>query len=142
MEAKLISKPKNLRINKKATDTQLMVRIAHQITQDHCILPPQIQQIAADCGMSMSKFKTLFKEINGDTYYNYFLKYRLTVAAAMLKEGSKVGEIADIFGYSQSIKFLVIFKKYYGITPKQYQLKNVINCTVESGFIMSFDSKN
>jgi AraC-like DNA-binding protein len=82
--------------------------------------PASIEEISKRFNMSPSKFKSLFKEINGDSYYSYFLKNRLAKAAEMFEKGKRLKDVSNMMGYSQSTKFLIVFKKYYGTTSKKY----------------------
>jgi AraC-like DNA-binding protein len=79
-----------------------------------------IEEISKEFNMSPSKFKNLFKEVNGDSYYSYFLKNRLAKAALMFEKGKRLKDVSNMMGYSQPIKFLIVFKKYYGTTSKKY----------------------
>jgi AraC-like DNA-binding protein len=83
-------------------------------------VPPTIEESAQQCGVSTSKFKSLFRKMYGETYYNFFLKHKLELAAQLLKEGHKLVDVSKLVGYSQPIKFLLVFKKYYGVNTKEF----------------------
>lgn len=63
----------------------------------------------------------LFKQEMGETVSEYLLRRRMEKAAALLTEGRyKVGQVAEMVGYSTSSYFSINFKKYTGYSPKEY----------------------
>ncbi|MBW5449247.1 response regulator [Cohnella sp. CFH 77786] len=66
----------------------------------------------------------LFKQTAGMTFSDYVTKLRLTKAARLLEENElKLTDIATLVGYSSSSYFSTAFKKFYGISPKEYRDK-------------------
>jgi AraC-like DNA-binding protein len=48
----------------------------------------------------------------------------MTKAAHLLRESPRhVGELAGELGYENLSSFIKSFKQFYGVTPKQYQLR-------------------
>ncbi len=84
---------------------------------------PEMQQVANSLGLSLSIFKRVFKETYGISFYEYYLNKKMNYAAELLQKGLRGGLVSEMIGYSQPIKFTKMFKKHFGITPKQYQLQ-------------------
>jgi AraC-like DNA-binding protein len=85
--------------------------------------PPQLKALAKMAGMSETKMKQLFKQIFGDTIYNYYQNERMQEAGFLLKHaGYSVSEAGYRLGFSNLSHFSRLFEKHYGITPKKYTL--------------------
>jgi AraC-like DNA-binding protein len=85
--------------------------------------PPQLNALAKMAGMSETKMKQLFKQIFGDTIYNYYQNERMQEAGFLLKHaGYSVSEAGYRLGFNNLSHFSRLFEKYYGITPKKYTL--------------------
>lgn len=87
-------------------------------------LPPKEAQIAAEFGITAGSFKNGFRAVYGKSFYQLFMEQRIEHAKTLLLKGVKSAEIAERFGYSQSIKFNKVFQKYVGMTPRKFQLKH------------------
>ena len=82
-----------------------------------------LEEMAEACGMSPSYFSRRFKEITGQTPFEYLLAYRVEVACEMLLEGSEnVTEICYKCGFNDLSYFINVFKKHMGISPKNYAM--------------------
>ncbi len=80
-----------------------------------------LEDMAAVCGMSPNYFSKRFKEITGQTPFEYLLAYRVEAACEMLLEGS--GNVTDVCyhcGFNDLSYFINVFKKHMGISPKVY----------------------
>lgn len=83
--------------------------------------PPKLPELALLIGMSETKMKSLFKQIFGDSIYNYFQSARMEEAAFLLKHSDySVSEIGFHLGFSNLSHFSRLFKKHYTMTPKKY----------------------
>jgi AraC-like DNA-binding protein len=87
-------------------------------------LPPKDAQIATEFGITAGSFKNGFRAVYGKSFYQVFIEQRIEHAKTLLLQGVKSSEIAERFGYSQSIKFNKIFQKYVGMTPRKFQLNH------------------
>lgn len=88
--------------------------------------PPVIKDFAKLIGMSESKFKRLFKQIFGDSFFSYYQKFRLGEAARLLKENRMtVSEVGYSLGFSNLSHFAKVFEEQYGIKPKAFQKKQI-----------------
>lgn len=82
-----------------------------------------IKELANIANMSESNFYAVFKKHKGISPIAYLNNYRLSVAADLfVKETSAtISEISDSVGIHDSLYFSKLFKKIYGITPKEYR---------------------
>jgi len=83
--------------------------------------PPVITELAKQIGINQDKLKRGFKQIFDKTIRNFIIEERLAIARIMLLQSEKqIGEIAYAIGYSNKSYFSRIFKKKYGVLPKDY----------------------
>lgn len=91
--------------------------------KEHINDNPSLEELAAYCGFSPSKFSNHFKEAVGTTPHAYMLKLKLERAKDLLRGTDKtIMEIAQELAFSSSDYFSSVFKKYTGMTPTQYRL--------------------
>jgi AraC-like DNA-binding protein len=82
-----------------------------------------VDELAFLCHMSLSTFKRKFARVFGAAPKQWFLKIRMDRAADLLKsKGMKASEIYVELGYENLSSFVQSFKKFYGLTPKKFQL--------------------
>lgn len=95
-----------------------------------------MDELAERFQISLTGMKTCFKEIFGDSMYSYLRRYRMNVAATMLRQDSQKGiaEIAGAVGYESPSKFATAFRQVIGQTPMEYRKsfsKRCINAVLE-----------
>ncbi|MFN8347249.1 MAG: AraC family transcriptional regulator [Spirosomataceae bacterium] len=79
---------------------------------------PNVEFLAREAGMSLSKFKKCFKEIYGLPPYEYHLNQKLEIAKTQLLQNKwSVSEIAAQLGYTSSANFDKAFKKRFMMSP-------------------------
>lgn len=88
-------------------------------------LSPSEDAIAFSLGMTVGRFRTAFKAMYGKSFYQIYLDKRMEYAKQLLCEGFNCREVSTAVGYGKNsaIKFNKMFQKYYGITPRKYQLQ-------------------
>ncbi len=79
-----------------------------------------IEQVADKLFLSPSYLMYLFKQDTGETFYNYVIDYRISIACSLLSEGKKIYEVSEMVGYKSVKFFSTIFKKRTGLTPRDY----------------------
>lgn len=84
--------------------------------------PLRVEDIAAQIGLDRRYLSRIFKQRIGVTIQEYIVSIRLEEAKLLLEEGRTVDESARICGYADTANFSKMFKKTYGISPKQWQL--------------------
>lgn len=79
-----------------------------------------LQQLADHTGLSLSRFKTWFKEEAGATPLDYIMKFKIEHARQLLrKTNMSIAEIAFETGFQNSQYFATVFRKYTGMTPSE-----------------------
>ena len=106
----------------------LKIKKAKEIIIKNMVEPPSLQKLADEVGISLKKLKAGFKEIYGDTVFNFLFDYKMEFARKLLETGSyNVNEVGSQIGYSTSSHFIAAFKKKFGTTPKKYLLNLNVN---------------
>lgn len=78
--------------------------------------------VAEELDINSAYFCRLFKKETGYTFGQYLTNYRVHVAEGLLKNFDfRVNEVAEQVGIPDSNYFSQVFKKYIGMTPKEYQ---------------------
>ena len=78
------------------------------------------------CSISLSTFKRRFTKIYGTAPQKWMLKRRMEIAADLLKNRKvKPGEVFYQVGYENHSSFSQSFKQSFGISPKDFQAKNL-----------------
>lgn len=81
-----------------------------------------LEETARFVNLSPSYLSTLFKEEAGISYSDYLLGLKMENAARMVLDiGSKTYEISEKIGYRSAKNFARAFKKYYGVSPREYR---------------------
>ena len=84
--------------------------------------PISINTLAASGNCCKTKCNTLFRKYLSMSPLNYLTKYRLDKSTNLLVTAKlSISEIAYSCGFSGSSYYCETFKKYYGMTPKQYR---------------------
>ena len=85
----------------------------------------RISEIAREIGISPNYLSKLFLEEMGENFSDYLIAVRMKAAQKLLLYSSfTTQEIAQRIGYDNVSYFSVLFKKYTGITTRQYR-KNI-----------------
>lgn len=85
--------------------------------------PPTLAELSASVGMTPKYFCRFFKAATHRTPMDYIGSYRIEQACyEMAATDKNVTEIALDMGYGDLNYFIRCFKKYKGVTPKQYLL--------------------
>lgn len=81
-----------------------------------------IRDVSEECGLSADYLSHLFKSEIGENLSSYILKQKLELSKSLLLEGLDNHRICQTLGFSSQSHFISVFKKQYGITPKQFVL--------------------
>lgn len=85
-----------------------------------------LEDAAALVYMSPSYVSKYFKSKTGITFLDYLIECRMRKAGQLLQDIQyKIYEISLMIGYTNAFNFTRSFKKYYGLTPKEYRHKNL-----------------
>ena len=80
-----------------------------------------VKCIAEHFEYSPDYLNKLYREATSQTLSDTLLKIKMQHAVRYLSEGLPVMEIAPLVGYADTTNFIRNFKKFYQMTPKQYQ---------------------
>lgn len=84
-----------------------------------------LENISNDLNYSKNHIINVFKEAYNMTPYQYYLDSKIGIAKRYLTQtSSSVLEIAESLSFSDSRYFSVWFKKYTGMTPREYRIKS------------------
>jgi AraC-like DNA-binding protein len=88
--------------------------------------PPSLDEAAAACGLSPSRFSEVFRRNTGVSFGKFATRARLSFAANDLKNSTMmIEEVAEKWSFFDNSHFCRAFKDLYGCTPKEYQQKSV-----------------
>ena len=86
-----------------------------------------VEEIASVCGLNRSYFSKLFREVMGCPPQEFLIRLRLSKAADRLKgTNDSIGSIAARCGYPNQLHFTRAFHKRYGVSPREWRVKNQI----------------
>ncbi|MBE9585273.1 helix-turn-helix transcriptional regulator [Mucilaginibacter sp. JRF] len=105
-------------------DIQTIYNIKEQILKQLHI-PPVIDKLAIEAGMSPTKLKRLFRQIFGDSIFSYYQTFRMKEAARLLTEEKlSVSAVGYSLGFTNLSHFTRVFNEHIGMKPKQYSTVN------------------
>lgn len=83
---------------------------------------PTGEELAQIAGMSTARYQLAFRKYYGTTPYEYLKELRLNQALILLKNSDYgIATIAAKVGYHNSGHFAKLFKKAYGLGPREYR---------------------
>lgn len=99
-----------------------LVISAKEIIDNNIESTPSIKELAENLNTSIYKLQKGFKNITGNTVYEYIKLSKLKRAKYLLKNSSmSIIEISNEIGYENPSKFSKVFKNYNNITPLKYR---------------------
>ncbi len=101
-------------------DTIARIHHARDILRSRLENPPSLLELAQFVGVSDRTLRRGFRELFGTTVFSYLTEKRMEQAEKLLREGKRsVAEVANIVGYSHLGLFANVFKRQYGICPRE-----------------------
>ncbi len=86
---------------------------------------PSVPELAANAGMSVSKFQKCFRQVFGQNVSQYVLAEKMNMARQLFESKNySVSEVGYMLGYSNLSHFTKAFKNHFLVTPKSY-LRNL-----------------
>jgi AraC-like DNA-binding protein len=76
-----------------------------------------LPDLAAEAGMSASRFAETFPQVMGETPLAYLRRWRMTLARRDLARGERVQAVARRYGYASGEALSRAFRRAHGITP-------------------------
>lgn len=94
-----------------------------QYVNENCFGQLSLKQLAERYFYNPNYFSTKFREFSGKSLSAYITERRMEEAARLLRETDQsVETIYGAVGYQEKGHFYAAFKKYIGMTPKQYRM--------------------
>jgi len=116
---KLLTRANSIAVTVNPPDAEKIYEVRAAVLKDVSI-PPQLPELAAEAGMSLTKMKQLFNQIFGKSIYNYYQAGRMDEAAQLLNKLS-VSETGYKVGFTNLSHFSRLFEKYHQMKPKRYK---------------------
>jgi len=115
-----------LNVTTKMTNSQRLLDSAVTFITAHYRDPNlSMEQVCDELGISISYISLLFKKHKSTTFVKYLTRVRMEKAQELLNfTGDRVVEIAHQCGYRDVYYFSHSFKKYKGVSPKNYRDKS------------------
>ncbi len=119
----LLARQPGTAISRDISPNEAIIQNAAQYISNHYAERLTLRGLAQMFAMSESHFSRTFKAYTGVGVVQYIKHTRLRMAEKrLLQEGCSVTDVAFSCGFSNSNYFISEFKKYRGITPRQYAL--------------------
>ena len=97
-------------------------RLARALTRLH-EQPGQawsLEALAREAGMSRSAFAATFKATVGLSPGDHLLRWRVSIAQSMLRDGRSVKQASDALGYASAAAFSRAFTQTVGVSPRAW----------------------
>lgn len=108
--------------NTKGSMSDYYLQMAFQFIEHNYMNLISVESIAQHCNIHRNQLLKIFKKAVGKGPQEYLITYRMSKAAQLLVTTKlSVNEISNAVGYPNQLHFSRAFKKIYGISPKQYQ---------------------
>ncbi|MEK5255992.1 response regulator [Paenibacillus sp. FSL F4-0125] len=99
----------------------MMIEVMNSRLQENLSL----KMIADELYMNPTYLGRLFKDDVGECFSSFLTKLRIQKAKELLNNVTlKVYEVSDLVGFKDPAYFSLIFKKYMGMTPQEFQKHN------------------
>jgi len=79
-----------------------------------------LEELARRAGLNRRKLTEGFKALFGTGVHEYLLEQRMIQAGNFLRQGLSVNEVSEKVGYQGHGAFSRAFKRYYGLSPRQF----------------------
>ena len=108
-------------IKMKSPDEKLLERVMTAINHNLNNAELSVDRIADEVGISRVHLHRKMKELTGQTPHDFIRNIRMKKAASLLSAGDmNVSEVMYACGFSNAASFSTVFKKMYGMSPREY----------------------
>ena len=108
-------------VKMKTPDEKLLERVMSAINAHLNDSDLSVDMVAEEVGISRVHLHRKMKELTGQTPHDFIRNLRLKQAANLLaNQGMNVTEVMYACGFSNSASFSTLFKKFYGVSPRDY----------------------
>lgn len=112
----------------KSSMDEIRTKEAIRYMEEHYAEPITLEDVAASIHVSKSECCRCIRRCMKMTPFEYLMKYRIFVAAGMLKETNSdesIAILASKVGFNNSSYFNKLFRKYMNCTPTQYRANQI-----------------
>lgn len=133
----------SLEICRYVETSQIQELSANKISQDiinyvdehFCDSDLSLKTLSEEFGVSIQTISKYFKNVVGDTFYNYLYKKRMSYACTLLENTNyTMRAIANQVGYENEYSFKRAFIRFTGVRPKDYMQNHQRNKNTEEIF--------
>lgn len=111
------------------TETAFEVKDVLMYLHNNCKSKITIPKLSKQFHVNRTTLSDRFFEATGETIITYLNKYRINLAAIMLRESNySISNIAEEVGFNDTAYFAKLFKKYMLHTPSSYRQHYVSLC--------------
>ena len=108
-------------IKMKSPDEKLLERVMSVINHNLGNAELSVDRIADEVGISRVHLHRKMKELTGQTPHDFIRNIRMKKAATLLASADmNVSEVMYACGFSNAASFSTVFKKMYGMSPREY----------------------
>ena len=108
-------------IKMKSPDEKLLERVMTSINHNLNNTELSVDKIAEEVGISRVHLHRKMKELTGQTPHDFIRNIRMKKAASLLASADmNVSEVMYACGFSNAASFSTVFKKMYGMSPREY----------------------
>ena len=108
-------------VQMKSPNDKLLERVMSVINKNISNSDLSVDYIAEEVGISRVHLHRKMKELTGQTPHDFIRNIRLKQAAQLLTNHSmNITEVMYACGFNNSASFSTIFKKFYGLSPRDY----------------------
>lgn len=101
----------------RRADIDLMEH-AREILLSRLMSPPPLSVLAGELGINVSKVKTHFRIVFGESVFEFVRNRQMNFARQLLESGhSNVSQTAYMIGYNNPANFTTAFRRHFGVTP-------------------------
>ena len=112
-------------VKMKSPDEQLLDRVMKVINKNLNNSDLSVDKIADEVGISRVHLHRKMKELTGQTPHDFIRNLRLKQAAHLLaSQNMNITEVMYACGFNNAASFSTIFKKFYGMSPREYMQEN------------------
>ena len=109
------------KVEVKSPDDLLLERVMKVINKNLSNSDLSIDKIADEVGISRVHLHRKMKELTGQTPHDFIRNIRLKQAANLLAgHNMNITEVMYACGFNNAASFSTIFKKFYGMSPREY----------------------
>lgn len=107
---------------------QIIAKVQEYVAGHYSEITLSMNDVADHVDMSAAYLGRLFKQVQGETFTEFLIDYRLERACELLLQTDRtINDIADAVGFTYSSYFYIVFKKNIGCTPSQYRKQHGVS---------------